>query len=109
MSIFDHNIYENIRTRAIALHRDCVLMIPPDSNADNAASTLPGGGLCPHESPAESRALELAAEVDRGELGIETVLRLPQPVAGAETDDVEAELEADCLRMPGQPGLGRLA
>jgi hypothetical protein len=42
MSIFDHNIYENIRTRAIVLHRDCVLMIRPDSNADNAAWTLPG-------------------------------------------------------------------
>jgi 8-oxo-dGTP pyrophosphatase MutT (NUDIX family) len=53
MSIFDHNIYENIRRRAIVLHQDCVLMIPPDSNADNAAWTLPGGGLCPHESLAE--------------------------------------------------------
>ena len=28
-------------------------MIPPNSNADNAASTLPGGGRCPHESLAE--------------------------------------------------------
>jgi 8-oxo-dGTP pyrophosphatase MutT (NUDIX family) len=50
---FDHNIYENIRTRAIVLLRDCVLTIPPNSNADNAAWTLPGGGLCPHESLAE--------------------------------------------------------
>jgi 8-oxo-dGTP pyrophosphatase MutT (NUDIX family) len=52
MSIFDHNIYENVRTRAIVLHRGCVLMIPP-SSAGDGAWTLPGGGLCPHESLAE--------------------------------------------------------
>ena len=53
MTIFNHDIYENIRTRAIVLHEDRLLMIPPRRDAGDGAWTLPGGGLCPHESLAE--------------------------------------------------------
>jgi hypothetical protein len=38
MSIFNHNIYENVRTRAIVLHQGCVLMIPPSSAGDGAVA-----------------------------------------------------------------------
>lgn len=62
MSIFDHNIYENIRTRVIVLHEECVLMIPPNGNGPEAAWTLPGGGLNPHESLAECARRETLEE-----------------------------------------------
>ena len=62
MSIFNHNIYENIRTRVIVLHQGCILMIRPDGNDPEAAWTLPGGGLNPHESLAECARRETLEE-----------------------------------------------
>jgi 8-oxo-dGTP diphosphatase len=62
MSIFNHNIYENIRTRVIVLHQDRVLMIPPDGNGPEVAWTLPGGGLNPHESLGECARRETLEE-----------------------------------------------
>jgi ADP-ribose pyrophosphatase YjhB (NUDIX family) len=62
MSIFNHNVYENIRTRVIVLHHGCVLMIRPDGSGPEAAWTLPGGGLNPHESLAECARRETLEE-----------------------------------------------
>jgi ADP-ribose pyrophosphatase YjhB (NUDIX family) len=62
MSIFNHNIFENTRTRVIVLHQGRVLMIPPDASAPEGAWTLPGGGLNPHESLAECARRETLEE-----------------------------------------------
>ena len=62
MSIFNHNIYENIRTRVIVLHQGCVLMIPPHGSSSEAVWSLPVGGLCPHESLAECASRETLEE-----------------------------------------------
>ncbi len=62
MSIFNHNIYENIRTRVIVLNQGRILMIPPDGNGPDVAWTLPGGGLNPHESLAECARRETLEE-----------------------------------------------
>jgi 8-oxo-dGTP pyrophosphatase MutT (NUDIX family) len=59
MSIFSHNIDENIRTRTIVLHDGCVLLHPP---RDEAAWQLPGGGLEPGESLAECSRREVFEE-----------------------------------------------
>lgn len=62
MSIFNHNVYDNIRTRTIVLHRGCLLMIPPGSSDPGAAWRLPGGGLLPNESLAECARREVMEE-----------------------------------------------
>jgi len=62
MSIFNHDVYENIRTRIIVLHKGCVLMIPPDGSGPEANWSLPGGGLQPHESLAECARREVLEE-----------------------------------------------
>jgi phosphatase NudJ len=62
MSIFNHNVYENIRTRVIVLHQGRILMIPPDGSGPDVAWTLPGGGLTPYESLAECARRETLEE-----------------------------------------------
>ena len=59
ISIFNHNVFENVRTRAIVLHGDSLLLLPPGSDAAEAAWGLPGGGLWPHESLAECARREV--------------------------------------------------
>jgi len=51
MSIFSHNIYENIRTRTIVLYQGNILLHPPQKHVDDPDSEawkVPGGGLEPH-------------------------------------------------------------
>src|SRR6266508_3441813 len=48
MSIFNHNVYDNIRTRVIVIHHNSLLLLPP-LDAD-AGWQVPGGGLEPNES-----------------------------------------------------------
>jgi len=60
MSILNHNIYENIRTRVIVLHNDCILLLSPRDEVDGWE--LPGGGLEPHESLADCAAREVLEE-----------------------------------------------
>jgi phosphatase NudJ len=63
MSIFNHDIYDNIRTRAIVLHRSCILVIPAGSVPEASdVWRLPGGGLKPHESLAECARREVLEE-----------------------------------------------
>jgi 8-oxo-dGTP pyrophosphatase MutT (NUDIX family) len=65
MSIFSHNIYENIRTRTIVLHDGCMLLFPPEKDGGiwgSGAWGLPGGGLEPHESIAECARREVLEE-----------------------------------------------
>jgi len=60
MSIFNHNIYDNIRTRVIVVHQGCLLLLPPQDV--NAGWRPPGGGLAPHESLAECAVREVLEE-----------------------------------------------
>jgi ADP-ribose pyrophosphatase YjhB (NUDIX family) len=60
MSIFNHNIYDNIRTRVIVLHEGCILLHPPQE--EGSAWRLPGGGLVPQESLAECASREVFEE-----------------------------------------------
>lgn len=60
MSIFNHNIYDNIRTRVIVLHQSCLLLHPPQDA--NIAWQLPGGGLNPNESLADCAVREVFEE-----------------------------------------------
>src|SRR5262245_33093466 len=60
MSIFNHNIYDNIRTRIIVIHQRCLLLHPPRD--PNTAWTLPGGGLEPNESLADCAGREVFEE-----------------------------------------------
>ncbi len=60
MSIFSHNIYENVRTRAIVLHSDKLLLLEPFELG--AGWQLPGGGLEPNESLAECGEREVLEE-----------------------------------------------
>src|SRR5689334_10846528 len=63
MSIFSHNIYDNIRTRTIVLHQGRVLMVPAGSTPEAPVVwRLPGGGLEPHESLAECARREVLEE-----------------------------------------------
>ena len=59
MSIYSHNIYENVRTRTIVLHNGRILIHPPRSRE---AWALPGGGLEPGESLAECARREVYEE-----------------------------------------------
>jgi 8-oxo-dGTP pyrophosphatase MutT (NUDIX family) len=60
MSIFNHNIYDNIRTRVIVIHQGCLLLLPPQDVS--AGWQVPGGGLALHESLAECAAREVLEE-----------------------------------------------
>ncbi|GHO93393.1 hypothetical protein KSF_034410 [Reticulibacter mediterranei] len=62
MSIFSHNIYENIRTRTIVLYQGKILLHPPGKDGSDEAWKLPGGGLEPHESLAECARREVLEE-----------------------------------------------
>jgi ADP-ribose pyrophosphatase YjhB (NUDIX family) len=67
MSIFGHNIYENIRTRTIVLYEGYVLLIPAGqiNRANTGEETiwrLPGGGLERDESLAECAQREILEE-----------------------------------------------
>jgi 8-oxo-dGTP pyrophosphatase MutT (NUDIX family) len=64
VSIFSHNIYDNIRTRTIVLQQGHILLIPAGSFAECNGTVwrLPGGGLEPHESLAECARREVLEE-----------------------------------------------
>jgi phosphatase NudJ len=64
VSIFSHDIYDNIRTRTIVLHKGHILLIPADSSDEGNSMVwrLPGGGLEPHESLAECARREVLEE-----------------------------------------------
>lgn len=65
VSIFSHNIYENIRTRTIVLYQGCILLHPPEKDGGiwgSGAWGLPGGGLEPNESLAECARREVLEE-----------------------------------------------
>ncbi len=65
MSIFSHNIYENIRTRTIVLYQGCILLHPPEKDGGiwrEGAWGLPGGGLEPDESLEECAEREVLEE-----------------------------------------------
>jgi 8-oxo-dGTP pyrophosphatase MutT (NUDIX family) len=74
MSIFSHNIYENIRTRSIVLHKGAMLLHPPARSG--GAWRLPGGGLEPNESLAECAQREIFEETGiRAQVGRIAFLR----------------------------------
>ncbi len=60
MSIFNHNIYANLRTRVIVIHEDNLLLLEPAQASDGWR--LPGGGLEPDESIYECGERELQEE-----------------------------------------------
>jgi ADP-ribose pyrophosphatase YjhB (NUDIX family) len=60
MSIFNHNIYENIRTRVVVLHEGKMLLLSPYE--PGAGWRLPGGGLEFNESLAECGEREMMEE-----------------------------------------------
>jgi 8-oxo-dGTP pyrophosphatase MutT (NUDIX family) len=60
MSIFNHHIYDNIRTRVIVIHEHAMLLLPPADAA--SAWRLPGGGLEPGESLADCAVREVQEE-----------------------------------------------
>jgi ADP-ribose pyrophosphatase YjhB (NUDIX family) len=60
MSIFNHNIYDNVRTRAIILHQGCLLLLSPIKPGDQWCP--PGGGLQPNESLSECVIREVYEE-----------------------------------------------
>lgn len=65
MSILSHNIYENVRTRTIVLHRGHTLLLPAVGSAPPDGTVvwrLPGGGLEPHETLAECARREVLEE-----------------------------------------------
>lgn len=61
ISIFSHNIYQNIRTRTIVLHQGRILLHQPGKDEGNVWK-VPGGGLEPHESLAECARREVLEE-----------------------------------------------
>jgi 8-oxo-dGTP pyrophosphatase MutT (NUDIX family) len=60
MSIFSHNVYDNIRTRVIVLHQQQILLLPP--TAAEAGWQAPGGGLEPNESLTDCAVREVLEE-----------------------------------------------
>jgi 8-oxo-dGTP pyrophosphatase MutT (NUDIX family) len=64
MSIFNHNIYDNVRTRVIVLHEGCMLLHPPQETGSGWRP--PGGGLEPQENLAECAIREVFEETGVG-------------------------------------------
>src|SRR5262249_737410 len=64
VSIFSHNIYDNIRTRTIVLHQGRILLIPADGSSEGNRTgwRLPGGGLQGEESLGEWAGREVVEE-----------------------------------------------
>lgn len=60
MPLFSHNIYDNVRTRVIVLHRGCILLHPPEQ--EGGPWGMPGGGLEPNESLADCARREVLEE-----------------------------------------------
>jgi len=60
MSIFSHNVYDNIRTRVIVIYDQKLLLLEPYQ--PEAGWQLPGGGLEPNESLAECGEREVFEE-----------------------------------------------
>lgn len=85
MSIYSHDIYQNIRTRVIVLHEGKMLLIKTKQGVQNWR--CPGGGLEPGESLAECAAREVLEETGiRAEIGRVAFLRewiVPPPPAGS--------------------------
>jgi len=74
MSLYSHNIYENVRTRILVIHDGCVLLLPPHDGGDSYGP--PGGGLEPRESLGECAAREVLEETGlRVEVGRVAFLR----------------------------------
>jgi phosphatase NudJ len=60
MSIFSHNVYDNVRTRVIVIDKGRLLLLEPFE--PGAGWQLPGGGLEPHESLADCAEREVFEE-----------------------------------------------
>src|SRR5262245_45914852 len=60
MVIFNHNVYDSIRTRVIVLHRARMLLLPPPR--DGEGWQVPGGGLEQNESLSECAVREVFEE-----------------------------------------------
>jgi 8-oxo-dGTP pyrophosphatase MutT (NUDIX family) len=60
VSIFNQNVFDNIRTRVIVQSEDCILLCPPAEEADGWL--CPGGGLEPNETLAECAVREVGEE-----------------------------------------------
>jgi 8-oxo-dGTP pyrophosphatase MutT (NUDIX family) len=60
VSVFSHNTYDNIRTRAIVTSEGHILLEPPPN--EKQGWLCPGGGLEPHESLAECAKREVLEE-----------------------------------------------
>jgi ADP-ribose pyrophosphatase YjhB (NUDIX family) len=60
MSIFSHNVYENVRTRVIVIHDGRMLLLEPQEVG--AGWLLPGGGLEYNESLADCGKREVLEE-----------------------------------------------
>ncbi|HMN27772.1 MAG TPA: NUDIX domain-containing protein, partial [Caldilineaceae bacterium] len=60
MLVFNHNVYDSIRTRVIVLHRAQMLLLPPLQDGDGWQ--VPGGGLEQNESLSECAVREVFEE-----------------------------------------------
>src|SRR5581483_9236556 len=108
MSIFSHNIYENIRTRTIVLYQGKVLLHPPGKDGSDEAWKVPGGGLEPHESLAECARREVLEEtgipVRVGRIAFLQEWIVPKQTAALEEGDGYGfGLEVHCYAYPEEP------
>lgn len=63
MSIWNHNIYDNVRTRVLILQHGQIVVLPAvKASTTEVVWRLPGGGLEPGESLAECAAREVREE-----------------------------------------------
>jgi 8-oxo-dGTP pyrophosphatase MutT (NUDIX family) len=60
MPILSHDIYENVRTRALVIHDQCLLLLEPEP--PSTSWRLPGGGLEKNESLTECTEREIMEE-----------------------------------------------